>query len=90
VVRIYTYRSYHPHNLAGIQFLAVGHGSLWFLERRPGGVLRVSMGTGRPIGLAGHVGSCGEPCWQSYSSQSAMRVPTQDRLIRIDPNKSSG
>jgi len=41
VVRIYTYRSHDPQYLAGIQFLAVGRGSLWFLEWRPGGVLAV-------------------------------------------------
>jgi hypothetical protein len=36
------------------------------------------------------VGSCGQQCWQIYSTQSAIWVPTQDRLIRIDQAKSSG
>ncbi len=83
VVRIYTYRSHDPQYLAGIQFLAVGRVAArrraegqygHWQANRPGRPRRVLWRAVRPI----------------YSSQSAMRVPIQDRLIRIDPNKSSG
>lgn len=94
VLRIYTYRSYDPGYAGGLDFLAVGHGSLWFLvDRYPlSGVLRVNISTGKSVGQVGSIASrsCGEPCWQIYATQSAIWVPTQDRLIRIDLAKSSG
>jgi len=94
MVRIYTYRSYDPNYAGGLDFLVVGHGSLWFLsDGYPlSGVLRVSIATGRPIGLVPGIpsGACGQPCSQIYSSQSAIWVPTATQVIRIDPGRMPG
>jgi hypothetical protein len=95
VVRVYSYRTYDPRFAQGLNFLAVGHGSLWFLDDGPlnvsakpvFGVLRVSIASGRPVGAVptGSHSACGEPCSQIYSSASAIWVPTSGQLIRIAP-----
>jgi hypothetical protein len=95
VMRIYTYRTYDPRYRQGLNFLAVGHRSLWFLDDGPlnvrarprFGVLRVSMSTGLPVGVvpAWWQNACGEPCFQIDSTPSSIWVPTSGQLIRIDP-----
>jgi hypothetical protein len=95
VVRVYTYLTYDPRFAEGLNFLAVGHGSLWFLDdgslnvsAKPFfGVLRASMASGRLLGAvpAGSQPACGEPCFEIYSTPSAIWVPTSRQLIRIDP-----
>jgi hypothetical protein len=92
VVRIYTYRSYDPSYTAGFNYLAVGHGSLWFLNWRTGAVVRVSIATGKQVGDAARVASeCSRwSCGQIYSTPGGIWVPTSDRLIRIMPGRSAG
>jgi hypothetical protein len=95
VVRLYTYRTYDPRFAQGLNFLAVGHGSLWFLDDGPlnvsakpaFGILRVSMASGRPLGAVptGSQNACGQPCSQIYSTPSAIWVPASGQLIRIAP-----
>jgi len=95
VARVYTYRSYDPAYDGGLDFLAVGHGSLWFLDDgalKVGaapfrGVLRVSAATGLRLGPVPGIGpaACGGPCTQIYATRSAIWVPTATGLIRIDP-----
>jgi hypothetical protein len=86
-VRIYTYRGYDPSYTAGFTMLAVGHGSLWFVDARTGGVISVRMATGQPAGTVPRVASgCNLwACGEIYSTPSAIWVPTRDRLIRINP-----
>ena len=93
VVRVYTYASYDPADNGGLDFLAAGGGSLWFLDDGYpfSGVLRVSEATGRPLGgVTVPSGSCGEACWQIYVSGSAVWVPTMESLLRIDPARLPG
>jgi len=92
VVRIYTYRSYDPSYTAGFNDLAVGHGSLWFLNWRTGGVVRASITTGKQVGDAARVASgCNRwSCGQIYSTPGGIWVPTRNRLIRIVPGSSAG
>jgi len=92
VLRIYTYRSYDPSYTAGFNNLAVGHGSLWFLNWRTGGVVRVSITTGKQVGDATRVSSeCNLwSCGQIYSTPGGIWVPSSNRLIRILPGNSAG
>jgi hypothetical protein len=92
VLRIYTYRSYDPAYGAGLTGLAVGNGSLWFMDWRTGGVLRVSIATGKPTGQVPGVGAapCAETCVQVYSTPGAIWVPIMHQLIRIDPARMPG
>ena len=88
VLRIYTYASYDPADNAGLDFLAVGGGSLWFLDDGypSSGVMRVSEATGRPLGeVTVPAGACGQPCSQIYVYGNAVWVPTMETLLRIDP-----
>ncbi len=95
IVRVYSSRNYDPSAVGGLDFLAVGHGALWFLDNGPlkigvapfGGVVRASLATGRPTGRVPAIGpgSCGGQCSQIYSTPSAIWVPTSSQLIRIDP-----
>jgi hypothetical protein len=88
VERIYTYRSYDPAYNGGLDFLTTGQGSLWFLDDGYpfGGVLRVSMSTGRPLGgVPIKPGSCGQPCWQIYDTGGLIWVPTLASLLAISP-----
>lgn len=90
VLRFYTYRAYDSGHAGGLDYVAVGNGSLWFLDDGYpfSGVLRVSVATGRPLGAvaAPRSGDCGAtPCSQIYSTPGAIWVPTAVSLIRIDP-----
>jgi hypothetical protein len=87
VVRVYGYQSYDPGYSMGLDFLAVGGHSLWFLAdgQRRAGVVRVSVGTGSPQARADSVGSCGEPCWQIYYAAGSAWVPARTALIRVGP-----
>jgi hypothetical protein len=95
IVRVYTSRNYDPSDVGGLDFLAVGHGALWYLDNGPlkigappfGGVVRASLATGRPTGRVPAIGpgSCGGRCSQIYSTPTAIWVPTSSQLIRIDP-----
>ena len=92
VLRTYTYRSYDPNYGAGLNGLAVGNGSLWFIDWRTGGVLRVSIATGRPTGQVPGIGAapCPETCTQVFSTPGAVWVPIMNQLIRIDPARMPG
>lgn len=83
VTHIYTYRTYDPNYNGVLQFLAVGHGSLWLSDGVR--VLRVSVATGRP--LAGVTAGPGAPV---YSTPGAIWVPASKQLIRIDPARMPG
>src|SRR5262249_26973616 len=52
VVRRYTFRTYDPARLGGLDYLTAAGGWLWFLDNGYpfSGVLRVSEATGRPDG----------------------------------------
>jgi len=92
VLRTYTYRSYDPDYGAGLNGLAVGNGSLWFIDWRNGGVLRVSIATGKPVGQIPGIGAapCPETCVRVYSTPGAVWVPAMNQLIRIDPARMPG
>jgi hypothetical protein len=94
VTRVYHSRGYDPASAGGLNFLAFGTGSLWFLDDGYpfSGVLRVSVATGRPLGGAPvPAGSCGQQaCSQIYATAGAIWVPTQRYLLRIDPSRLPG
>jgi len=95
VVRLYTHRTYDPGRAGGLDYLAVGDGSLWFLDdgNSFGGVLRVSIATGRPLGAVAEprAGDCGQQsCFQIYATPGAIWVPTAQWLIRIYPARLPG
>ena len=89
VTETFGYQNYDPTSAGGLNFLAVGQGSLWFLaDGYPfSGVLRVSLATGKPLGRVPGIpsSSCGEPCSQIYVTSGAVWVADQVSLIRIDP-----
>lgn len=87
VIRAYGYQTYDPAYSGGLDFMAVGLGSFWFLDygRPATGVLRVSMATGQPQGRVSGAGSCGQPCSQIYFAGGSVWVPTEHYISRIDP-----
>lgn len=95
VLRVYTHRTYDPELAGGLDFFAIGQGSLWFLDDGYpfSGVLRISLATGRPLGAVAEpkAGDCGPtPCAQIYSTPGAIWVPTAQWLLRIDPARLPG
>lgn len=101
LVRLYTRQGYDPAFLGGLDYLAVGDRSLWLLDDGPpdakgaplGGVLRVSMATGRALGQVPGIapGSCGQAaCHQIYVTPGAVWIPTAQSLIRITPSRIPG
>ncbi len=93
ITKVYSAARYDPQDNLSLNFLAVDRTSIWFLRdagSRATAVLRVSLATGRPVGQASGVGSCGEPCWQIYVTQGSAWVPTRTNLARITPGQVSG
>jgi hypothetical protein len=88
IVKIYPSQTFDPSQSLGLNFLAIGPNSVWFLDDYGAGataVLRVSMTSWRPAGRVTGVGSCGEPCWQLYYADGSVWVPTITHITRIDP-----
>ena len=92
ITAVVSYRSFDPtYAFTGGPFIDVGQHSLWLLaDLGHTQVLRISLGTGQPLGRIRVGGSCGQPCSQIYDAAGAVWVPAGRDIVRIDPARLPG